>query len=169
MLEAFGLSQKKRRIAHDFMKTMPTNVAASKPYVCSGPNHGTRAQQNMASSANNSLPFRPSELGASDGWFMGQDALSSEEESDNSSDSNEELAAQSDISVRKKYIQYLAYAQSNFIAFSRKEVNAIKLLWKLRQTTASLATYADVMEWHLQANNIHPPKRILDGVMPRRR
>ena len=39
MLEAFGLSQKKRRIAHDFMKTMPTNVAASKPYVCSGPNH----------------------------------------------------------------------------------------------------------------------------------
>ena len=57
MLEAFGLSQKKRRIAHDFMKTMPTNVAASKPCVCSGPNHGTRAQQNMASSANNSLPF----------------------------------------------------------------------------------------------------------------
>ena len=114
----------------------------------------------MASSANNSLPFRPSELGASDGWFMGQDALSSEEESDNSSDSNEELAAQSDISVRKKYIQYLAYAQSNFIAFSRKEVNAIKLLWKLRQTTASLATYADVMEWHLQANN---KLRIPDG------
>ena len=94
MLEAFGLSQKKRRIAHDFMKTMPTNVAASKPYVCSGPNHGTRTQQNMASSTNNSLPFRPSELGASDGWFMGQDALSSEEESDNSSNSNEELSAQ---------------------------------------------------------------------------
>ena len=97
MLEAFGLSQKKRRIAHDFMKTMPTNVAASKPYVHSGPNHGARAQQNMASSTNNSLPFRPSELGASDGWFMGQDTLSSEEESDNSSDSNEELAAQSDM------------------------------------------------------------------------
>ena len=73
----------------------------------------------MASSANNSLPFRPSELGASDGWFMGQDALSSEEESDNSSDSNEELAAQSDTSVRKKCIQYLAYAQSNFIDFSK--------------------------------------------------
>ena len=30
MLEAFGLSQKKRRVAHDFMKTMPTNVAASR-------------------------------------------------------------------------------------------------------------------------------------------
>ena len=27
-------------------------------------------------------------------------------------------------------------------------------LWTLRQTTASLATYADVMEWHLQANNL---------------
>ena len=89
MLEAFGLSQKKkRRIAHDLMKSMPTNVAASKTFVCSGPNLGANAQNKVASGANNSWQNTDAEPGASDGWFMGQDSLRSEEESDSSSNSH---------------------------------------------------------------------------------
>ena len=58
MLEAFGLPQKKRRVAHDFMKTVPTNLTASKTFVCSGPNVGTNAQKTVASGANNSWQMR---------------------------------------------------------------------------------------------------------------
>ena len=54
MLEAYGLSQKKRRIAHDFMKTMPTNLATSKTFVHSGPNIRANTQKTMASGTNNS-------------------------------------------------------------------------------------------------------------------
>ena len=151
MLEAYGLSQKKRRIAHDFMKTMPTNLAASKTFVHSGPNIRANAQKTMASGANNSGQTAAAEPGASDGWFMGHDALSSEEESDSSSDSDEELSAESDKSVRRDCIQYLACAQSNFIEFSRNEVNAIKPLWKSRQTTASLTT---LHQWMLKTKSV---------------
>ena len=49
---------------------------------------------------------------------MGQDALSSEEASNSSSNSDEELAAQSNMSVRKDCIQCLAHAQLNFVDFS---------------------------------------------------
>ena len=47
---------------------------------------------------------------------MGQDSLSSEEESDISSNSDEELSGESDKSVRRDCIQCLAHAQSNFVA-----------------------------------------------------
>ena len=119
VLEALGLSQKKRRIAHNFMNTMPTNLAASKTFVHAGPIIGANAQKTMASGANNSWQNAGAEPGASDGWFMGQDSLSSEEESDSSSNSDEELSAEGDKSVRWDCIQHLAYAQSNFIDFSR--------------------------------------------------
>ena len=97
------------------MKTVPTNLATSKTFVCSGPNVGTNAQKTVASGTNNSWQNADTEAGASDGWFMGQDSLSLEEESDSSSNSDEELSGESDKSVRRDYIQYLGYAQSNFI------------------------------------------------------
>ena len=59
---------------------------------------------------------------------MGQDSLSLEEESDSSGNSDEELSGESDKSDRRDYIQYLVYAQSNFIDFSMNKVNAIKPL-----------------------------------------
>ena len=61
---------------------MPTDVATSKTFVHSDPNLDANAQQKVASGANNSWQNADAEPGASDGWFMGQDSLSSEEESD---------------------------------------------------------------------------------------
>ena len=49
--------------------------------VHSGPNVGTNTQKTMASGANISWQNADVEPGASDGWFMGQDSLSLEEES----------------------------------------------------------------------------------------
>ena len=41
-LEAFGLSKKQRRLAHNFAKTMPTNAANTNNFVRFGPNAATQ-------------------------------------------------------------------------------------------------------------------------------
>ena len=62
-----------------------------------------------------------------------------------------------DRTMRNNYNEYLVHAQRNFIDFAHTESIAIKLLWKLRQTTASLSTYEDAMDWHLRANGSLQP------------
>jgi len=53
-------------------------------------------------------------------------------------------------SLLEDFKEYAAYANKNFIPFTKLERHAIKLMVVLRQTKASLDTYESVMEWHLQ-------------------
>ena len=59
---------------------------------------------------------------------------------------------QIDRNIRANFAEHTKHAAHNFLDLTWSEVNAIKLLWKLRQTPASLKTHQDVMEWHLRAN-----------------
>ena len=45
---------------------------------------------------------------------------------------------------------YVAFANQRLLPFSRTEATALRLLFKLGQTKASLNTYESIMEWHLR-------------------
>ena len=149
MMESFGLTKKRRIIAHDYVPVMSTNNAKSHNILCAGPLAADvqimKSQQSDGESAQ------------SDGWVMDQNSFSSEQSSDSSVASVDEINDDIDRTMRNNYNEYLVYAQRNFIDFAHTESIAIKLLWKLRQTTASLSTYEDVMDWHLRANGSLQP------------
>ena len=78
-------------------------------------------------------------------------------DSDEDENSDEGILEQTDPNVVKRskrsgqeFKKYVQNAYSNYIMLSRKEKCAIRLMHKLVRKRATLDTYDDVMEWHLQ-------------------
>jgi hypothetical protein len=53
-------------------------------------------------------------------------------------------------SDEEDFQKYIKHANKSFGSYSSSEVNAIKLLHKLRKSSASLGMKEGVMEWHFE-------------------
>ena len=92
MMESFGLTKKRRIIAHDYVPVMSTNNAKSHNISHAGPLAAD--VQNMKSQQSDG------ESAQSDGWVMDQNSFSSEQSSDSSVASVDEINDDIDRTMR---------------------------------------------------------------------